>query len=154
MDFASYGSNKFLVIKDRASGFLAVEQTKDQTTSEALKGTHKWCFTYGLPHAVRSDDGPAFRKGFTDYLKGLGIKHNHSSAYNPSSNGLAERGVRQLKDVLKKVAKPSAEQLREIIFNINNHVQQNCGKPAKGFPAEAPAQTSPTASTGKWSTGA
>ena len=153
MDFASYGSRKFLVIKDRASGFLAVEQTKDQTTSEALKGTHKWCFTYGLPHSVRSYDGLAFRQGFTDYLKGLGI-HNHSSAYNPSSNGLAERGVRQLKDVLKKVAKPSTEQLREIILNINNHVQPNCGTASERFFRRGSAQTSPTASTGRWSTGA
>ena len=143
MDFASYGSRKFLVIKDRASGVLAVEQTKDQTTSEAMKGTHKWCFTYGLPHVVRSDGGPAFRQGFTDYLKGLGIQHNHSSAYNPSSNGLAERGVRQLKDVLKKVTKPSAEQLREIIYNINNHVQPNCGSASERFFRRGPRTNLP-----------
>lgn len=44
MDFASFGSNKYLVINDRASGFLSFEQTKDQTSSEAIKATHKWSF--------------------------------------------------------------------------------------------------------------
>ena len=131
------------MIKDRASGFLAVEHTKDQTSSEALKGTQKWCFTYGLPHSVRSDVGPAFRQGFTDYLKGLGIQHNHISAYNPSLNGLAECGVRQLKDVLKKVAKPWAEQLFEIIFNKNNYVQPNSGTASERFFRRGPCSNLP-----------
>ena len=143
MDYASYGSSKYLVIKDRASGFLAVENTKDQTTSEALKGTHKWCFTYGLPHSIRSDDGPAFRQGFTDYLTGLGIEHKNSSAYNPSSNGLAERGVRQLKDVLKKVKKPSGEKLRELIFDINNHQQPQQGSASERFFRRGPRTVLP-----------
>ena len=65
-----------LVIKDCASGFLVVEQTKDQTTSEAIKGKHKWCLTYGLPHVVRCNEGLVFRQDFTDYPNGLGIQHN------------------------------------------------------------------------------
>ena len=108
-----------------------------------MKGTHKWCFTYGLPHSIRSDDGPAFRQGFTDYLKGLGIEHNNSSAYNPSSNGLAERGVRQLKDVLKKVRKPSGEKLRELIFDINNHIQPDCGSASERFFRRGPRTVLP-----------
>ena len=133
MDFASYGNRKYLIIKDRTSGFLSVEVTKDQTTSEAMRATHQWCYTFGLPHSVRSDDGPAFRKGFKDYLTGLGIEHVNSSAYNATSNGLAERGVRQIKDVLKKVKKPSKEKLRELVFDINNHVQDNCGSASERF---------------------
>ena len=51
--------------------------------------------------------------------------HTPTSAYNPESNGLAERCVQQIKDVLKKAKKkPSAQELREMLFNINNHVQR------------------------------
>ena len=56
-----------------------------------------------------------------------------SSAYNAKSNGLAERGVRQIKDVLKKVKKPSKEKLRELVFDINNHVQDSCGSASERF---------------------
>ena len=52
MDFALYGNQKYLIIKDRTSGFLSVEQTKDQTTSEAMRATHQWCYTFAqfLPY--------------------------------------------------------------------------------------------------------
>ena len=133
MDYATFGTRKLLIIKDRATGFLDVQETKDQTTQEAMKCVHRWAFTFGLPHSVRTDGGPAFRDGFISYLGGLGINHTPSSAYNPSSNGLAERGVRQIKDVLKKIKKPSKEKLREIVFNVNNHKQKDAGSAAERF---------------------
>ena len=77
-------------------------------------------FTFGIPHSIRTDGGPAFREKFQKYLGILGIDHSPSSAYNPTSNGLAERGVRQIKDVLKKIKKkPSNSELREWVFMIN-----------------------------------
>ena len=133
MDFASYGSRKYLIIKDRTSGYLSVEMTKDQTTKEAIRATHLWVYTFGLPHKIRTDDGPAFRKGFQDYLTGLGIAHVNSSAYNPESNGLAERGVKQIKDVLKKIKKPTKEKLLEVVFDVNNHVQNDSGSASERF---------------------
>ena len=105
MDYATYEGRRYMIIKDVSSGFIDVKSTKDQTTQEAQRCIHEWAFTYGLPHAVRTDGGPAFRQRFQDYLETLGIEHSASSAYNPQSNGLAERGVRQIKDVLRKIKK-------------------------------------------------
>ena len=85
-----------MIIKDKASGFIDVKATKDQTTAEAQRCVHEWAFTFGLPHEIKTDGGPAFREGFQSYLMGLGIGHTPTSAYNPRSNGLAERGVRQI----------------------------------------------------------
>ena len=115
-----------MIIKDVSSGFIDVKSTKDQTTQEAQRCVHEWAYTFGIPHALRTDGGPAFRDRFQDYVDSLGIEHTASSPYNPQSNGLAERGVRQIKDVLRKIKKkPSKDELREWVFMINNHVQSD-----------------------------
>ena len=135
MDYATYEGRRYLIIKDFSTGFIDVKRTKDQSTSEAEKCVHEWSYTFGLPHSIRTDGGPAFRDRFKRYLAKMGIDHSPSSAYNPSSNGLSERGVRQIKDVLKKIKKkPTNSELREWVFMINNHVQQDgSGTPAQRF---------------------
>ena len=117
MDYATYEGRRYLIIKDFSTGFIDVKRTKDQSTSEAEKCVHEWSYTFGLPHSIRTDGGPAFRDRFKRYLAKMGIDHSPSSAYNPSSNGLSERGVRQIKDVLKKIKKkPTNSKLREWVF--------------------------------------
>ena len=130
------------------SGFLDVRETKNQTVAEATKYTHGFIFTYGLPHRVKADGGPSFRGAFTDWLKGFGIEHVKSSAYNPQANRLAERGVRSIKDVLKKRSVTTKQHLKEIVFNINGHIQVNCGS-AKDSSSAVPEATSPTPSKEK-----
>ena len=126
MDYATYEGRKYMIIKDVSSGFIDVKSTKDQTTQEATRCVHEWSYTFGIPHALRTDGGPAFKNRFQEYVDSLGIEHTASSPYNPQSNGLAERGVRQIKDVLRKIKKkPTKDQLREWVFMINNHVQSD-----------------------------
>ena len=56
----------------------------------------------------------------------MGITHHPSSAYNPSFNSLAERGIRSVKTILKKTpGRLSDIQLDEVIFALNSHVQPN-----------------------------
>ena len=104
------------------------------TTAEAQNVVHEWSFNFGVPHVIKTDGGPAFREGFKSYLLGLGISHVTTSAYNPTSNGLAERGVRQIEDVIKmSKKKPSVSELREYVFSINNHEQVQGGSAAQRF---------------------
>ena len=70
-----------------------------------------------------TDGGPSFRGSFKSYLKAFDINHHYSSAYRPSSNGLAECGVRSIKEVLDKVKVLTEKKLKEIIFEINCHSQ-------------------------------
>ena len=55
------------------------------------------------------------------WLKGHGIEHIYSSAYNSSSNGNVERAVRSIKDVIKKEGNPSDQRLEQILFFLNSH---------------------------------
>ena len=57
----------------------------------------------------------------------MGIKHLKTPAYNAQSNWFAEHGVRQVKDVLKKIGKTrkvSHEVLKEIVFYLSSYCQK------------------------------
>ena len=47
-DFAEYGPNKLLVIKDRYSGLVRVYAMKDLTMKSAITGYFQWAHSYGL----------------------------------------------------------------------------------------------------------
>ena len=93
-------------------------------------------YTFCLPHGCKTDGGPSFKGRFKEYLSGMGIKCIQTSAYNAQSNGLAECGVRQVKDVLKKIGKTkkvSDDLLKEIVFYLNAHRQKDQGSPHERF---------------------
>ena len=92
-DFAEYGPNKLLVIKDRYSGLVRVYALKDMTMKSATRGYFMWAHSYGLASEIRTDDGPGFRSEFTEAVNEVGTTHINSSAYNPTSNGCAECGA-------------------------------------------------------------
>ena len=43
IDFCTYGSKSYMIIKDRASGYLYAYQTRNQGTEEASKAIIVWC---------------------------------------------------------------------------------------------------------------
>ncbi|UYV79719.1 K02A2.6-like [Cordylochernes scorpioides] len=58
---------------------------------------------FGLPELLVTDNGRQFvSKEFEDFTKMNGIRHTKTSPYNPSTNGLAERYVREFKTSLRK----------------------------------------------------
>ena len=71
----------------------------------AVKGVERWMHSYGIPKEVRSDGGPCYNKEFSEWCKSYGIRHCLSSAYNPQSNGSAEKGVGQIKSLLEKMGR-------------------------------------------------
>ena len=104
IDFAGpVDGNMILVIVDAHSkwpeAFLM-----SSTTSQATIRTLRHLFTaYGLPQQLVSDNGPQFAsQEFATFLAKNGVKHIRSSPCHPSTNGLAERFVRTLKQALRK----------------------------------------------------
>ncbi|UYV71968.1 K02A2.6-like [Cordylochernes scorpioides] len=58
---------------------------------------------FGLPELLVTDNGRQFvSKELEEFTKMNGIRHTKTSPYNPSTNGLAERYVREFKTSLRK----------------------------------------------------
>ena len=60
-----------------------------------------WFNILGWPSSVRSDGGPEFCGDFPRFCA-KNIVHELSAPYNPRSNGLAEAGVKTVKNILRK----------------------------------------------------
>ena len=57
----------------------------------------------------------------------MGTQHIKSSAYNPQSNGCAEKGVAQIKGLLEKIGKKeilTQDYLNKLVFKLNSNVNQ------------------------------
>ena len=71
-------------------------------SEEVIKTMEGWFCSAGLPRCVRSDGGPQFRSAYSNWLASLGVVQETSSPYNSSSNGLAEKAVKDIKSILKR----------------------------------------------------
>ena len=69
-----------------------------------------------------SESGPAFRNKFEEECAKLGVRVEHSSAYNPSSMSEVERAVGSLKHLLKRTANMCQLQLSEMAFALNSRL--------------------------------
>ena len=61
--------------------------------------------THGISEVVVTDSGTPFTSAeFSDFTRKNSIHHVRVSPYHPSSNGLAERGVKTFKEGMKKAS--------------------------------------------------
>lgn len=103
IDIFECAGKHYLVMVDRFSGFPMVKQLTKLSTSAVTKILTHWFQDWGRPIEICSDNGPQFRTEFDSFCKDLQVTHVTSSPYHPSSNGLAEAAVKQVKNLLKKV---------------------------------------------------
>ena len=92
-----------LVVIDAHSKWIEAIPLKTATAFTTICQLKKLFAQFGLPHTLVSDNGPQFAAAeFQEYCQFNGIRHSRVAPYHPSSNGLAERAVRVVKDGLKK----------------------------------------------------
>ena len=91
----------FLVIVDRASGFVRVYQLSGTNTKHIFECLQEFVEAYcGPPYWITSDGGPQFAAAnqvIKDWCVASSIAHDRSSANNPKGNGEAEQAVQRCK---------------------------------------------------------
>lgn len=74
---------------------------------------------HGIPVTVVSDNGPQFcGLTFKEFARKYGFELVTSSAYYPQSNGLAEKAVHIVKNLLKQVTKAREDRHLAILNNL------------------------------------
>ena len=96
------GSRYFYILVDEYSKYVCVYiiRTKDEAFKKFVHYVNKYENQLGKKiRQVRSDNGKEFiNRNFMELFKDKGIHHQRTVAYNPPSNGVAERANRSLLD--------------------------------------------------------
>lgn len=101
-DLFIFKNMTYLLVVDYFSCYPVVIKLGNITTSTAVISALKSIFSqFGIPETVMSDNGPQYAsQEFCDFSHSYNFSHITSSPYYPQSNGLAERGVRTVKQLL------------------------------------------------------
>ena len=120
VDYCDFKSESYLVMADSVSGFIQTYRTSGKTCKEAVRCIREWGSNFGKPYILKTDFGPSYRDSFRKECWDLGIEVIHSSSYNSQSQGLVERAVQSVKNLLKKSSgKLTQLELSEMVFALN-----------------------------------
>ncbi|UYV77366.1 K02A2.6-like [Cordylochernes scorpioides] len=93
----------FLVIVDAYTKWLEIFILRDITSKTIVDCLRQVFARFGLPEFLVTDNGRQFvSREMEEFTRMNRIRHTKTSPYNPSTNGLAERYVREFKTSLKK----------------------------------------------------
>ena len=96
----------FLIVVDVFSKYIIVRKLPNSTSAAVCIGLSMIVTELGLPHIIRSDNGPCYNsKEFQQFLQLCSIIHHTSSPNNPRSNGFVGRMVRVAKKLMDKAGK-------------------------------------------------
>ena len=116
------------------SGFMQVYRCRNKSTEETLLKLSEWSANFGFPMTLVADSSPSFRNKFKEECLKLGVKVEHSSAYNSSSQSAVKRSIENLKHLLKRTSNMNQLQLSECVFAINSRIKPDgCGSPILRF---------------------
>ena len=92
-----------LVVIDAKTKYLEVEVVPSVSAHDTMDALTLIFSRHGLPNTLVSDNATSFSAQiFKDFIAKNNIEHVTPPPFSPQSNGLAERAVRVVKDLLKK----------------------------------------------------
>lgn len=103
VDFAGpFEDRMFLVAVDAHSKWPEVCIMRSTTAEKTIEKLGEKFSRFSFPEQLVSDNGPQFiSQEFGRFLEANGVQHIRSATYHPSTNGLAERFVQSMKNILK-----------------------------------------------------
>ena len=131
VDYAGpIGEHYFLVIVDSNTKFMDVHVTKSTSSAVTINMLRRTFSNFGLPDILVTDNASYFvSEEMEFFLNKNGIKHMTPAPYNPSSNGLAERGVKTLKEGLSKFEKGDINtRICRFLYNHRRTIHSSTGK--------------------------
>lgn len=106
VNFGEWCGKHFIVMVDAFSKWPEVRYLPSTTANCTIEVLEDVFATHGFPRLLASDNGPQLTADeFDRYLKQNRVSHHKSPPYHPSTNGLAENMVKNVKQWLKKQSK-------------------------------------------------
>ncbi|XP_052238360.1 uncharacterized protein K02A2.6-like [Dreissena polymorpha] len=130
MDLCELEGNNYLIIVDYFSNFIEVAPLqRDTRTSTILKLIKQNVARYGIMGSIISDNGPQFTSAeFREFIEKYGITHITSSPLHQQTNGLAEKAVQTVKNLIKKCSE-TGDDIYLALLELRNTPRDNNGSP-------------------------
>ena len=102
-DLFFFHCKDYLLVVDAFSGYFEIEMLENTASETVIKHIKNIFARHGIPETLLTDNGPQYSSHkFKDFAEKWDFIHNTSSPRYPQSNGLAERTVQTVKNLLKK----------------------------------------------------
>uniref|UniRef100_A0A0A9XMS0 RNA-directed DNA polymerase n=2 Tax=Lygus hesperus TaxID=30085 RepID=A0A0A9XMS0_LYGHE len=101
--FGPINSTHYLIVCDASSKWIECFPAKTTSSAVVIEHLKSLFARFGLPKTIATDNATCFKsEEFQHFLSKFKILHVTGAPYHPETNGLAENGVRTLKNFLKK----------------------------------------------------
>ena len=125
-DIFHYESQPYLLIVNYTSRFLIVRKLKSMSAHHIIEHFKSIFSEYGWPDTVVSDNGPCYAaETLANVMKEYEVTHITSSLHYPQSNGLAEKFVQIVKNLLYKAKEKGADIDKYLMIYCNTHPSQH-----------------------------
>lgn len=101
-DIFEFKNQNFLIIVDYFSKWIEIRKIKNKDSKEIIRVWIEIFSTFGIPKQIIADNVPFNSFDCRQFATRWDIEISTSSPRYPKSNGLAERGVQIVKNILKK----------------------------------------------------
>lgn len=103
-DIFTLNNKNYLIVIDYLSKYVEISEYQNDTTSESTIKLLKGIFsTHGVPKIFVSDGGPQYTSfAFKQFSQEWNFEHIMSSPTHSKSNGMVERSIQTVKNIIKK----------------------------------------------------
>jgi hypothetical protein len=117
------------IVVDALSKYIECEIVKTVNSSDTIDALKIILSRNGIPDIIVSDNATSFKSAmFEQFVNEVKIKHVTTPPYSSASNGMAERSVRVIKDLLKKNISGSIKsRLAQVLLHYRNTPQSTTG---------------------------
>ena len=130
-DLFKWDGDDYLLIVDSYSHFIEIAKLSNTTSQTVVMHTKSILARHGIPRTVKSDNGPQYTaEEYKKFSKEWKFNHVTTSPYHPQANGLAEKSVQIIKNLLTKAKMDNKDPYLSLLEYRNTSVY-DLGSPAQ-----------------------
>ncbi len=130
-DLFKWEGEDYLLVVDSYSHFIEIARLSNTTSQTVIMHTKSIMARHGIPTIVKSDNGPQYTaEEYKKFSKEWRFHHVTTSPYHPQANGLAEKSVQIIKNLLTKAKLDNKDPYLSLLEYRNTSVY-DIGSPAQ-----------------------
>lgn len=131
MDLFLFDTQNYLIMVDYYSQYFEISPVNTYNSQTVVTQCKSMFSRHGIPCQIISDGGPPFNsQHFKEFCQSWDIDHVMSSPYYPKSNGLVERTIQTIKNILRKCKESGSDVYLAMLQFRNAPKAENINSPA------------------------